>query len=57
MRSCKTIVFCVFQHADFAVDCAILSVCSAIGQLFIYYTIETFGAVVFIIIMTIRQVN
>jgi len=38
-------------------DCLILSVCSAAGQLFIYYTIATFGPVVFVIIMTIRQVN
>jgi hypothetical protein len=35
----------------------VLSVCSAAGQLFIYYTIATFGPVVFVIIMTIRQVN
>ncbi|ODM97575.1 Adenosine 3'-phospho 5'-phosphosulfate transporter 1 [Orchesella cincta] len=45
----------MLQHSDFAVDCMILSICSAVGQLFIYYTIETFGAVIFIIIMTIRQ--
>jgi hypothetical protein len=32
-------------------------VCSAAGQLFIYYTIATFGPVVFVIIMTIRQVK
>jgi hypothetical protein len=38
-------------------DCLILSICSAAGQLFIYYTIATFGPVVFVIIMTIRQVN
>ncbi|XP_018019809.1 adenosine 3'-phospho 5'-phosphosulfate transporter 1 [Hyalella azteca] len=36
-------------------DCIVLSVCSATGQLFIYYTIATFGPVVFIIIMTVRQ--
>jgi len=33
----------------------VLSVCSAVGQLFIYYTINEFGAIVFIIIMTLRQ--
>lgn len=38
-------------------DCLVLSVCSAAGQLFIYYTIATFGPVVFVIVMTIRQVN
>ena len=32
-------------------------VCSATGQLFIYHTISVFGPVVFIIIMTIRQVS
>lgn len=31
--------------------------CSATGQLFIYYTISVFGPVVFTIIMTIRQVG
>ncbi|XP_071518754.1 adenosine 3'-phospho 5'-phosphosulfate transporter 1 [Panulirus ornatus] len=36
-------------------DSLILSICSATGQLFIYYTISIFGPVVFIIIMTIRQ--
>lgn len=39
------------------VDCVILSISSAIGQLFIFYTIAHFGPVVFIIIMTVRQVR
>lgn len=43
------------EHPQFLFDCAILSMSSAIGQLFIYYTIATFGPVVFTIIMTIRQ--
>ncbi|PSN39928.1 Adenosine 3'-phospho 5'-phosphosulfate transporter 1 [Blattella germanica] len=43
------------QFPKFVFDCFVLSVCSAAGQLFIYYTINTFGAVVFVIIMTIRQ--
>ena len=43
----------IFQ---FVSDCIILSLCSACGQLFIYYTISTFGPVVFTIIMTVRQV-
>jgi adenosine 3'-phospho 5'-phosphosulfate transporter B2 len=47
----------MFQFPKFVFDCLILSVCSAAGQLFIYYTIATFGPVVFVIIMTIRQVN
>uniref|UniRef100_A0A1B6FLF2 Adenosine 3'-phospho 5'-phosphosulfate transporter 1 n=1 Tax=Cuerna arida TaxID=1464854 RepID=A0A1B6FLF2_9HEMI len=39
----------------FTVDCMLLSISSAAGQLFIFYTIATFGPVVFVIIMTIRQ--
>ncbi|CAG0885626.1 unnamed protein product [Darwinula stevensoni] len=45
----------MFTFPAFFIDCVLLSMCSAIGQLFIYYTIHQFGAVVFIIIMTIRQ--
>jgi hypothetical protein len=47
----------MFQFPMFVFDCLILSVCSAAGQMFIYYTIATFGPVVFVIVMTIRQVN
>ena len=36
-------------------DCLLLSIFSAIGQLFVYFTISTFGALVFITIMTLRQ--
>lgn len=43
------------QYPVFTFDCIVLSICSALGQLFIYYTISQFGAVVFIIIMTLRQ--
>ncbi|XP_058452062.1 adenosine 3'-phospho 5'-phosphosulfate transporter 1 [Malaya genurostris] len=43
------------EHPKFVVDCVVLSISSAIGQLFIFYTIATFGAVVFTIIMTVRQ--
>jgi hypothetical protein len=49
--------YLMFQFPKFVFDCLVLSVCSAAGQLFIYYTIATFGPVVFVIIMTIRQVN
>ncbi|KAK3885951.1 hypothetical protein Pcinc_009883 [Petrolisthes cinctipes] len=45
----------MFTYPTFFWDILILSVCSATGQLFIYYTISVFGPVVFIIIMTIRQ--
>ncbi|KAK7866039.1 hypothetical protein R5R35_008551 [Gryllus longicercus] len=43
------------QFPKFIVDCLILSLCSAAGQLFIFFTIAQFGPVVFVIIMTIRQ--
>lgn len=43
------------EHPKFVMDCVVLSISSAIGQLFIFYTIATFGAVVFTIIMTLRQ--
>ncbi|XP_050715601.1 adenosine 3'-phospho 5'-phosphosulfate transporter 1-like isoform X2 [Eriocheir sinensis] len=45
----------MLTYPGFFWDSLILSVCSATGQLFIYYTISVFGPVVFIIIMTIRQ--
>nr|CAD7198915.1 unnamed protein product [Timema douglasi] len=45
----------MIQFPKFMLDCVILSLCSACGQLFIFYTIATFGPVVFVIIMTIRQ--
>lgn len=38
------------------IDCVVLSISSAVGQLFIFFTIEKFGAVVFTIMMTVRQV-
>jgi len=44
------------QYSAFFFDCIILSICSATGQLFIYHTISTFGPVIFVIIMTVRQV-
>jgi solute carrier family 35 (adenosine 3'-phospho 5'-phosphosulfate transporter), member B2 len=43
------------EHPAFLVDCVILSISSAVGQLFIFFTIAKFGAVVFTIIMTLRQ--
>lgn len=43
------------QYNQFVWDCIVLSVCSAVGQLFIYRTINEFGAVTFIIMMTLRQ--
>jgi len=43
------------EHPKFLIDCVILSISSAVGQLFIFYTIAKFGAIVFTIIMTLRQ--
>lgn len=51
----KSILF-MSQFPSFAIDCFLLSLCSASGQLFIFYTISTFGPVVFVIITTLRQV-
>lgn len=45
----------MMNHPTFVVHAVILSLCSACGQLFIFYTIEKFGAVTFTIIMTLRQ--
>uniref|UniRef100_H2Z5A4 Adenosine 3'-phospho 5'-phosphosulfate transporter 1 n=1 Tax=Ciona savignyi TaxID=51511 RepID=H2Z5A4_CIOSA len=45
----------MFRHWDFAVHSVVLSLCSAVGQLFIFYTISEFGAVIFTVIMTVRQ--
>ncbi len=43
------------NNSQFAVHVIVLSVCSATGQLFIFYTISSFGPVVFTLIMTSRQ--
>ncbi|XP_043075020.1 adenosine 3'-phospho 5'-phosphosulfate transporter 1 isoform X2 [Puntigrus tetrazona] len=45
----------MMRHSEFALHAVLLSVCSAFGQLFIFYTISQFGAAVFTIIMTLRQ--
>ena len=44
------------QYSGFTFDCVTLSICSAVGQLFIFHTISSYGPVVFTIIMTCRQV-
>eukprot|EP00934_Nitzschia_sp_Nitz4_P007986 Nitzschia sp. Nitz4//scaffold99_size76975//23002//24863//NITZ4_005570-RA/size76975-snap-gene-0.0-mRNA-1//1//CDS//3329560832//7976//frame0 len=44
----------VYQHSEIQLHFFMFSICSTIGQLFIYYTIKNFGAVVFTIIMTTR---
>lgn len=43
------------RHPLFISHVAVLSICSGIGQLFIFYTISQFGPVTFTIIMTMRQ--
>lgn len=45
----------LFSHVEFALHAFILSVCSAVGQLFIFHTISMFGPIVFTLIMTTRQ--
>ena len=45
----------LFNHSDFAFHVMLISIASAVGQLFIFHTIQTFGALVFTLIMTLRQ--
>lgn len=45
----------LFVHLEFAMHAALLSVCSAVGQLFIFNTIRIFGPIVFTLIMVTRQ--
>ena len=45
----------MLKYGSFMFHVVLLSICSATGQLFIFYTISQFGAVVFTIIMTTRQ--
>ena len=47
----------LFTHTDFALYALLLSVCSAVGQLFIFYTIRTFGPIVFTLIMVTWQAH
>lgn len=48
-------IFFGLRHPEFFLDVTVVSLTSAVGQLFIFYTIAQFGAVVFTTIMTIRQ--
>lgn len=43
------------RHQIFTMHVLATSICSSIGQLFIFSTIEQFGPVIFTIIMTMRQ--
>lgn len=45
----------MLKFPSFIVDCILLSMCSAAGQLFIFSTVASFGPLVFAIITTVRQ--
>ena len=51
LASLKLVLGC----GELARDCFLLSICSATGQLFVFYTIARFGPLVFTTIMTLRQ--
>jgi adenosine 3'-phospho 5'-phosphosulfate transporter B2 len=44
----------VVKHQEIHLHFFLFSICSTVGQLFIFYTIRNFGAVVFTLIMTTR---
>lgn len=44
----------VYEHPHMILHLVIFCVCSTVGQLFIFYTVKNFGAVVFAIIMSVR---
>mmetsp|Transcript_14512 Transcript_14512/g.18953 ORF Transcript_14512/g.18953 Transcript_14512/m.18953 type:complete len:288 (-) Transcript_14512:339-1202(-) len=44
----------VMEHSEIHLHFFLFSICSTVGQLFIFYTIKNFGAVVFTLIMTTR---
>lgn len=51
----NTLMECIhftLKYPTFFVHSILLSITSATGQLFIFYTLSTFGALVFTIIMT-----
>lgn len=45
----------MLRFPNFLIDCILLSICSACGQLFIFSTVASFGPLVFAIITTVRQ--
>jgi adenosine 3'-phospho 5'-phosphosulfate transporter B2 len=47
-------LFFVYEHPQMILHLVIFCLCSTVGQLFIFYTVKHFGAVVFSIIMSIR---
>jgi solute carrier family 35 (adenosine 3'-phospho 5'-phosphosulfate transporter), member B2 len=49
----KAMMF-VYNHPQLFLHVSVFCLCSTIGQLFIFYTVKNFGAVVFAIIMSVR---
>jgi len=47
-------LYFVYTHPEISFHLLIFCVCSTVGQLFIFYTVKNFGAVVFSIIMSLR---
>lgn len=47
-------LYFVYTHPEMVMHLVIFCVCSTVGQLFIFYTVKNFGAVVFSIIMSLR---
>lgn len=45
----------ILNSTELLNDCFLLSICSATGQLFVFYTISKFGPLLFTTIMTLRQ--
>jgi len=49
----STMIF-AYAHPQMTLHLSIYCLCSVVGQLFIFYTVKSFGAVVFSVIMSIR---
>lgn len=50
----QTMLSFVFNHSEMWLHLLLFCICSTIGQLFIFYTVKSFGAVIFSIIMSMR---
>jgi adenosine 3'-phospho 5'-phosphosulfate transporter B2 len=49
----KCLMF-VYEHPHMGLHLVLFCICSTVGQLFIFYTVKSFGAVVFAVIMSLR---
>jgi adenosine 3'-phospho 5'-phosphosulfate transporter B2 len=47
-------LYFVYSHPHMILHLLVFVICSTVGQLFIFYTVKNFGAVVFAIIMSVR---